>query len=152
MYDLGLYKDNSFSAGADTAVLDSGFTIQQGPANGFIGGVIPGTCSPGVSEIGQLLQVVVDHPPNTRPNRTVSMTIYYENIGNVDLPIPTRFLLSTGGAPIGFTPAELDDGKTELFLEFTEASSPPGLLRPGGKGSITVYSKAIATLSFELIE
>lgn len=152
VYDVGLYKGPNSSVGLDTALLDSGFTVQQGPANGFIGGVIPGTCSPGVSEIGQLLQVVVDHPPNTRPNRTVSMTIYYENIGNVDLPIPTRFLLSTGGAPIGFTPGELSEGKTELFLEFTEAGSPPGLLRPGGKGSITVYSQAIAPLTFELFE
>jgi hypothetical protein len=152
VYDVGLYKGPNSSVGLDTALLDSGFTVQQGPANGFIGGVIPGTCSPGVSEIGQLLQVVVDHPPNTRPNRTVSMTIYYENIGNVDLPIPTRFLLSTGGAPIGFTPGELSEGKTELFLEFTEAGSPPGLLRPGGKGSITVYSRAIAPLTFELFE
>lgn len=151
-YDVALYKDHTFTAGADTAVLDTSFTIQAGPPNGFIGSVRPGTCSPGVSEIGELLQVVINHPPNTRPNRVVSMTIYYENIGNVDLPIPTRFLLSTGGAPIGFTPEELAEGKTELFMELTESGGPPGLLRPGGKGSITIYSKAIEQLSFELIE
>ncbi|MEO1415567.1 MAG: CARDB domain-containing protein, partial [Bacteroidota bacterium] len=152
VYDVGLYKDINSSVGLDTASLDSGFTVQQGPANGFTGGVIPGTCSPGVSEIGQLLQVVIDYPPNTRPNRIVSMTIYYENIGNVDLPIPIRFMLSTNGAPIGFTPDELAEGKTELFMEFTESGSPPGILRPGGKGSVTVYSQAVAPLTFELVE
>jgi hypothetical protein len=56
--------------------------------------------------------------------------------------------------PLSFTPEDFTANKKELFLEFEESGGPPGILRPGAQGIITVYTKAtmIETLRFVLTQ
>ena len=98
------------------------------------------------------LETNIQHPSFTRPNRTISITILFANAGNVDIPIPVRFLVSLEGAPIGLSVADLDLGIEELKLEFKEINGPEHVLRPGANGSVTIYTKAIRPLSFKLLD
>jgi len=61
-------------------------------------------------------------------------------------------MLSVRGAPLGFTVDELPEKKLELFLEFEEIGGPPGILRPGATGSITVYAFSSHPLLFYIQE
>jgi len=104
------------------------------------------------SDVGNLVSTNVIHPSNTRLNRVVPITIQYGNGGNIDVPIPTRFLISVRGAPLAFVPDELDQEEQFLLLEFSEQDGPPGILRPGATGSITVYSFSSHPLRFYIQE
>ncbi len=148
-YDLIAEKENS-----EQTQLKDGFEITTGAVtsgsafgdsnNGFV-------CY--IENIGaeELLEVSVQHPPNTRLNRIVAMTIQYANNSNIDIPTPTSFFISLAGAPLGFSVEELSEGREELILEFKEDSGPPGILRPGASGAITVFTKAVAPMRFSLI-
>ena len=85
-----------------------------------------------------------------RRNRVIAITVFFGNGSNVDQPVPTRFVYSTGGAPLSFTVDGLSENHQELQLEFKENNGPPDILRPGATGSITFYTKAVAPLTFVL--
>ncbi|MBD0257027.1 MAG: hypothetical protein ICV83_15020, partial [Cytophagales bacterium] len=151
-YDVVLKKNNG-----ETATLPDGFKVVAGTggSSGVAGGGGGGggfTCSIVNVGVEELLGTDVQHPANTRVNRVVPMTINFSNSGNVDLPIPARFLVSMRGAPVGFTAEELAEGKQELYIEFKELNGPKGVLRPGASGSITVYAMSSAPLRFKLIQ
>lgn len=151
---LGVY-DVEASRNAETASLPDAFTIIAGDAgtttsasngsNGF-------TCN--IVNIGtdQSLSENIQHPASVRVNRLVPITIQYGNAGNVDIPVPARFLISLRGAPLSFTPDGVTEMKQELYLEFQEIGGPPGILRPGSFSSITVYSYSSHPLRFILRE
>jgi subtilase family serine protease len=149
---LGRYDVMLIKTTGDTALLADGFTVVQGPAGGSGPLVGNGNCAIPASVVGQLLQVNVQHPPATRPNRIVAMRVEFENTGNIDLPVPSRFVLSLDGAPLSRDVPGLDDGHTRLYLELREPNGPPNVLRPAARGSIVIYTKAIANLRFRLIE
>jgi 6-phosphogluconolactonase (cycloisomerase 2 family) len=159
---LGLY-DVVAIKGLENTRLSGSFTVEAGSGGGFyiggqngVGGVSseagPG-CDPNAAfGLNAQVQVTVDHPATTRINRLNAMTIRFGNAGNVDIPVPTRMLYALAGAPLGFTVADLSLNQQELYLEFKEANGPPGILRPGATGAITIYTKAIAPMSFSLKE
>lgn len=149
-YDVVAEKDNG-----ERALLAGGFEITSGeaisgagltgPDNGFV-------CY--IENIGaeELLDVSVQHPPNTRLNRIVGMTIQYANVSNIDIPAPTRVVYSLAGAPLAFRVEDLKKLQKELIIEFQEEGGPPGILRPGVIGSIKIFTQAIAPLRFFLAE
>jgi hypothetical protein len=150
---LGLY-DMEASKQAETALLEDCFTVVAGDA---------GTTSSGDGSSGFFCTIVnlgtdqnlaenIVHPQSVRPNRLVPFTIQYGNAGNVDIAIPSRFLISLNGAPLALSPADIDVNQQELYLEFREIGGPPGILRPGSFSSITVYSFSSQLLSFILRE
>ncbi|MEM7368691.1 MAG: hypothetical protein AAF587_08795, partial [Bacteroidota bacterium] len=156
-------------AGADTGFYDMDFIWEDGGSvlkeNFFEvleGSLLVGVGNPG-GTIGincQVPSLNSDHflewtllaQPWTRPNWIVTVQINYQNTANIDIPIPRRIFLSEGGAPIGFTQAELSEGKTELLLEFRELNGPTDILRAGASGSIILYAKASAPLIYNIIE
>ncbi|AEE49027.1 CARDB domain-containing protein [Haliscomenobacter hydrossis] len=151
---LGQYDVQAQKASGDLAVLSKGFEVVEGsslgngigaPNNGFV-------CSIENTDTDELISTAALHPPNTRLNRVVTMRIQYANVGNVDIPTPTRFLFSLEKAPISFTTNGLAQNTHELLLEFVDKDGPPGILRPGSSGSIVVYTKAVALLRFLLTE
>jgi len=161
-YDVRLTKTDG-----SAAALPEGFKVVQGMVKGLTiqtsaegGGNGQGGSSAtkgfvccdreldftGVTKIGDYL------PPNTRINRIVSMTFYVENQGNVDIPIPERYLISLDGAPLGLSVNELGENKQDAFLLFRETDGPEHVLRPGAKSAITLYTKAVTRLRFKMIE
>ncbi len=98
------------------------------------------------------LAVDIQHAENVRPNRVTAITIYYKNNGLIDLPVPFREFISLKGAPLGFTPEELDEGIESLTLELKEEGGPPNILRPGASGRIVIYTKSIAPIEYILLD
>lgn len=163
---LGLYDVVGILAG-DTARLVDAFEVITGDAgsdggamggagsggNGGNGGGGSGGISCTVENVGydNLLITTITHPATSRLGRIVPITIHYGNQGNVDIPVPFRFLISLEGAPLAFDVNDLNPGQLELILEFSEANGPPGVLRPGATGSVTVYTQARAPLRFRLL-
>jgi len=96
------------------------------------------------------LQVNVIQPANSRTNSVVSISIEYSNAGNIDIVSNTIEFTSLVGAPVSLTVAGLADMLTQLQLQLTETNGPPGIIRPGYSGSITIYSKSTAGLGFIL--
>lgn len=158
LFDVKLEKTDGSTASLPEGFevvtgLIKGLTIQSGGGNNQ---GQPGTkgfvcCDreldfSGVTTIGDYL------PANTRINRIVSMTFYVENSSNVDIPVPARYLISLEGAPLGFSVAELEENKQEVYLLFREEDGPEHILRPGATGTVTLYTKAVTRLRFQMIE
>lgn len=155
---IGLYNVVLRKLNNELAILEDGFEIVTGAigGGGNIGGDNGGnngfSCTIDNISTEGLLNTNIQHPPNTRLNRVVAITIQYANNSNIDIPIPTRLLISTGGAPLSYVPTQFILSNQELFLEFSELNGPLDVLRPGANGSLTIYTKAIAPLSFLLKE
>ncbi len=164
---LGMYDVVATQLNGDSTVLPASFEVVQGPGsitgggNGGGGGGF--VCQ--VTNIGfeDNLQTNLLYPPTARIGRLIEITIQYANTGSVDIPAPTRFLVSaTENVPVGFTVSDLDKKLTELLLDCSENGGPPGILRPGASGFFKVYSicftanlpgkPAPATLDYIIIE
>lgn len=152
VYDVRISKPN----GQNTSLADA-FTVVAGSGGGLSGGASGGGFYCKVVNVGveQLLGVDVQYPASTRTRRVFPMTINFGNSGNVDIPIPTRMLVSMAGTPVSFLAEGMLDNLQELLIEFKELGGPEGVLRPGATGSITIYTQALtvsAGLRFRLIE
>ncbi len=160
---LGFYDVVGIQTGDTTRLVD-GFEVETGDAGsngGAMGGGGSGSGGGGgsggiactVENVGydNLLVTTITHPATSRLNRIVPITIHYANQGNVDIPVPYRFLISLEGAPLSFDVTQLNPGFQELILEFSESNGPPGILRPGATGAVTVYTQATAPLRFRLL-
>lgn len=152
----GLYGVRLVKPAFDSTSLAAAFTIQAGAGsveggNATAGGFYCNITNTGVNE---LLGLEVLHPLSVRDNRVFPMTIIYGNSGNVDIPVPTRILITERGDPVALDPAAIIDDQRELLLEFSERNGPPGILRPGATGSIIIFTKSIQRrhLKFRLIE
>ncbi|MET0465390.1 MAG: CARDB domain-containing protein [Chitinophagaceae bacterium] len=152
LYDVKLVKQ----AGTE-AMLDDGFKVVTGSGGSVLGGTSGGGgfyCN--ISNVGveSLLGLDVQHPGATRTRRAFPMTINFGNSGNVDIPVPSRILVSMNGDPVSLTPEGLEENKQEMFLEFAEKDGPLNVLRPGATGSIIIYTKSINrnSLVFRLYE
>ena len=146
--DLGMYNV-IVDKGAEDATLVDGFEVVTGSfgnaedagsnSDGF-------SCSITYNEgVSNLLDQELDYPSAVRRNRTVEINIYFQNEGNIDIPIPTRFLLSVSEHPVSATVAGLDDEAQELFLEFKEDGGPPGILRAGASGLVRAYTRSFSS-------
>ncbi|MEO1263025.1 MAG: CARDB domain-containing protein [Bacteroidota bacterium] len=152
---LGVY-DVVAEKTPEMAVLTDGFEIVTGGAgtttSGGSGGGGGFFCN--IVNVGtdQNLSKNIAHPSAIRINRVAPITIQFGNNGNVDIPCPTRWLVSLRGAPLGFTVDEFPENKQELYLNFQEIGGPLGILRPGAFSSITVYSYSSHPMRFVLRE
>ncbi|MEM7373824.1 MAG: LamG-like jellyroll fold domain-containing protein [Bacteroidota bacterium] len=143
------------------ASLVDGFEIENGPLGGGGGGGSGSgsgnfnyTCYAPIHLTDDFLEVEYVLLPEVRPNWIVPITIYFTNISNVDIPIPKRFIVSLDDAPIAFSVGDLNESKTELFVELKEIGGPPDVLRPKAGGVIKFYAKAPAPpyMGFILLE
>jgi hypothetical protein len=97
-------------------------------------------CDPGAtSGLNAQLQTEMVIPPNVLIGAPFQFVINYSNPTNVDIAAQTRILYSENGLPIALSPAGLSAGATSLYIQFTEQNGPPGIIRAGGSGSITIY-------------
>lgn len=127
----GLYDVVIRKASGETASLVDGFEILEGE--------LPS------------LAIALSYPPNARFNRVVPMILSYSNDSNVDIPVPLVSVLSLQGAPVALTPEGLDGGYRDVALQLAEEGGPPGVLRPGAVGTVTVYAYSSAPMFFKLV-
>jgi len=57
------------------------------------------------------------------------------------VPAQTRTLYNDKEVLMAMTQAGLANGANSLHLELTEPGGPPGIIRAGASGTITVYGK-----------
>jgi len=81
-------------------------------------------------------------PQRVLINRPVVIQIHYNNPTNFDIPAQSRTLYSEAGMKMAFTKEGVPTGTTSLYLELTEPGGPPGIIRAGGSGTITVHTVA----------
>lgn len=150
---LGLYDVVLSKPDATEAALANAFTVV--PANN--GGLLTGGgnntggsgsgnepgCDPGTpSGLNSQLVTELVIPEKVFAGWPFVVQINYTNPTNYDVPAQARILYNDKAVPVALTQAALADAKTSLYIEFTEPGGPPGIIRAGASGTITVYAKA----------
>jgi hypothetical protein len=130
-YDTGYYDVKGFKDNLETSL-----------KNGFK--VVPGNAGE--------LNVSVFRPGNMRTNNVATIKVLFNNEGNIDMVNQKIIISSNTGAPIAFKPEDLSKGYTTLEITVQEDGGPPGRLRPGGNGSIDIYTKASNALGFTIVK
>ena len=151
----GNYNVIAQKVDSSLATLANGFHIVVGTGGGFYINVNGASAEPGCDPnatggLNSTVQISLEYPATTRRNRVIAMTIFFGNSGTVDIPVPSRFVFSKGGAPLSFTVQGLAENLQALQLELSEANGPPNILRPGATGAVTIYTKSVAPMQFQL--
>lgn len=149
---LGIYDVTLIKPDLTEAVLPNGFSIVPANNGGLITGSGPNTgagngnapgCDPGAaSGLNSQLVVELVVPSRVLTNRPVIILINYSNPTNFDLPVQSRILYNDEDVKMAFTQAGVPNGSTSLYIEFTEPGGPPGIIRPGGSGTITIHCRS----------
>lgn len=149
---LGLYDVSLIKPDSAVATLPGGFTITTGNNGGILtgggnntgqtgSGNQPG-CDPGTpGGLNSLLVTEVVVPEKVFVGWPFVIQINYTNPANFDVPAQTRTLYNDKEVLMALTQAGLSNGTTSLYLELTEPGGPPGIIRAGATGTITVYGK-----------
>lgn len=145
VYDIVLTKNDETEA-----TLKNGFSVVS-PDNGGLyatgmntGPTGPGTqpgCDPG-APAGLNSQLVTELmvPEKVFAGWPFVIQINYSNPTNMDIPVQTKVLYNDYNVPMSFSKDGLADGISSLFIEISESDGPPGVIRAGSSGSITIYS------------
>jgi|GEM_PF-4651781 len=147
VYDITLTKpDNT------TAVLPNSFSVVPANNGGIItgGGVNTGAgngnepgCDPGAAAgLNSQLVVQLVVPDKVVTNWPFIIQVNYNNPTNFDIPVQTRTLYSEAGLKLALSAAGVSNGTTALYLELSEPGGPPGIIRAGGSGTITIYTRS----------
>lgn len=91
-------------------------------------------------------------------NRVFPIQIRYTNPTNMDIPVQTKILINDYGVKMGYDRDEVNrqKGSNILYVELKETDGPPGVIRAGSSGTITVYGRKDpwsilgGTVNFEL--
>ena len=153
---LGIYDVTLMKVDSTTASLGSAFSIVPANNGGLITGggtnVGPGNgnspgCAPGAAS-GLNSQLVTEMviPAKVLIGSLFVIQINYNNPTNVDIPAQIRTLYSDHNAQMALTPAGVGSGSSSLYLELTEQNGPTGIIRAGGSGTITVYTRMPANI------
>jgi len=126
---------------ANNGGLNNGGGVNTGPGNGNAPGCDPGAAGGINSQL--VTEIVV--PSKAFGGWPFVIQINYNNPTNSDVPAISRVIYSLEGLPIAFTAAGLSTAGSTLYLELTEQNGPPGIIRAGGSGTVTLYSKAPVT-------
>ncbi len=150
---LGVYDVKLVKSDATEAILPNSFTIVAANNGGLLmgggnntgqsgSGNSPG-CDPG-APAGYNSQLVTEvvAPEKVFGGWPFIIQINYSNPTNYDIPAQVRTLYADKGVLLGMTSADLANGNSSLHLELSEQGGPPGIIRAGGSGVITVYAKA----------
>lgn len=126
VYDVSAFKD------LEETTLNNGFKVEAGSSEN--------------------LAVSMQRPGNTRANMVLYWDVVFGNSGNTDIVNKKIKVVSSGGAPIGFTPSDLTKNETELEIIVQGNEGPPNRLAPGGYGSVRVYTKSSAALGITIVK
>lgn len=145
LYDVVLEKPDG-----DEAILANGYSIVTSNNGGLITGSGPNYssgngnepgCDPGAPS-GRNAQLSLDLvvPERSLINRPVMIQIHFSNPTNNDIPAQTRILYTEEGLKLAYTKEDVPNGTTAMYIEIKESGGPPGIIRAGGSGTITLYT------------
>lgn len=145
VYDIVLTKKDNAEA-----VLEDGFSVVS-PDNGGLyatgmntGPTGPGTqagCDPGVpAGLNSQLVTELIAPDKVFAGWPFVVQINYSNPTNMDIPVQTKVLYNDYNIPMAFKKEDIANGSTSLFIEISESDGPPGVIRAGSSGTITIYT------------
>ena len=118
----GMYDVVAELPGGLITVKDGAFTVEEGlPAE---------------------LSVNIIAPSSVRNGNTFTVNIEYGNIGTTDLNVSALVVVSRNGHPIALESDELHLEETMLQFETGEPNGNPDVMRPGMKGTRTIFVKA----------
>ena len=149
---LGIYDITLSKADTSIATLANGFSVVPANNGGLItgggnntgggNGNAPG-CDPGAAS-GLNAQLVTELivPAKVFRGWPFSISINFSNPTNYDIPAQVRTLYAEDIIKLGLTPQAVDLGNHSLTIEFTETNGPPGIIRAGGSGTITIHAKS----------
>ena len=152
---LGIYNVTLTKSDTTIAVLPNGFSIVQANNGGLNngGGVNTGAgnsnapgCDPGAAGgINSQLVTELVAPAKVLAGWIFVIQVNYNNPTNSDIPAQTRILYSLDGLPVALSQQDLGTAGTSLYLQLTEQDGPPGIIRAGGSGTVTIYSRVPVT-------
>jgi len=91
-------------------------------------------------------------PEGLRQNRYTILTLEFGNIGNVDIPAASVHIESIDDSWIGLRRGELNIHRTELYIPLKIEGEPDGVLRPGVRGTVSIYCYTNGGLKFRVEE
>ncbi len=149
---LGLYNVSLHKADSSVATLTNGFTVANANNGGILTGGGPNTgqtgsgnqpgCDPGTpSGLNSQLVTEIVVPEKVFVGWPFVIQINYTNPSNNDIPAQVRILYNDKEVMLARSIPELTAANTSLHLELTEPGGPPGIIRAGASGTITVYGK-----------
>ena len=118
----GLYDVAAELPGGIITIKDGAFTVEEGlPAE---------------------LSVNIIAPSSVRSGNTFTVNIEYGNIGTTDLNVSGLVVVSQNGHYIALQSDGLTQHETELYFDTAEPNGNPDVLRPGSRGTRTIFVKA----------
>ncbi len=150
--ELGLYDVSLIKQDSSVATLGGSFTITNANNGGIHtgggnntgqsgSGNEPG-CDPGTpGGVNSLLVTEVVVPEKVFVGWPFVIQINYTNPANFDVPAQVRTLYNDKEVSMAHAQAGLASGAPSLYIELTEPGGPPGIIRAGASGTITVYGK-----------
>ena len=87
-------------------------------------------------------------PNSPRPNRTIAMVLEFGNVGNTDIENAVLEIESVAGSYISLTTEGLQNRGTIVTIPLNIPGEPEGLLRPGIRGTVTIYAYTAGSLVF----
>ncbi|HRY32571.1 MAG TPA: CARDB domain-containing protein [Bacteroidales bacterium] len=127
----GTYDVKAMKADGSIAMLEDGFEI--------------------IPFMEPVLLTNIEYPAHVRPYSTFNMSIQCINMGNNDIPVPKRSLLSLSHAAIARVAADLGLQFFDLNLEFREPGGPEDVLRPGASCDLKIFCKTANWGSLEFL-
>jgi subtilase family serine protease len=120
--EAGLYDVEAELPGGIITIKDGAFTIEEGlPAE---------------------LSVNIIAPSSVRSGNTFTVSIEYGNIGTTDLNVSGLVVVSQNGHYVSLESEGLAEHETELYFDTAEPNGNPDVLRPGSRGTRTIFVKA----------
>ncbi len=120
--EAGLYDVEAELPGGIITIKGGAFTIEEGlPAE---------------------LSVNIIAPSSVRSGNTFTVNIEYGNIGTTDLNVSGLVVVSQNGHYVSLESEGLAEHETELYFDTAEPNGNPDVLRPGSRGTRTIFVKA----------
>jgi subtilase family serine protease len=150
---MGIYTISLHKVDGSIAELPNSFSVVAPGTGGLLtgGGINTGPnrpgneagCDPG-ADAGLNSQLVTElvYPAKVFNGQTFPVQIKFTNPTNMDIPAPTRVLYNDLHLKMNQSLGTVDNGNNPFVIQLTETGGPPGIIRAGGSGSITLYSRA----------
>lgn len=147
----GVYDVVAVKNGGEQAVLSEGFEITESTSGNISFEESGFSCEIESISFFDQLGTDLDFPAMVRPNRIAVISIHFANNGSIDIPTPQRLLISLSGSPLSFDLTDFSENIQQVAFEFTEHGGPPGLLRPGAQGTVTIYTRSSVTGNMQFV-
>jgi hypothetical protein len=159
---MGLYTLNLHKPDGSVAELPNSFSIVAPGTGGLITGGgnntgpnRPGTepgCDPGADAgLNGLLVTELIYPAKVFNGQTFSVQVKFTNPTNMDIPAPTRVLYNDLNLKMSSNVQTTNNGSTPMVMQLVEQGGPPGIIRAGGSGTVTIYCRAPLVAGFAVV-